>query len=205
MYLIKTKILQSPIEGKGYFADENVPKGTIVYFYGKDDIRYSKEDLEKLDKKEKDRLLEDAVEDEFGIWVETSTGLYTNHSCDPNIMPLFIGGQYISMVVKDIKSGDEITVDYSQFFSSTKWKMKCNCGAKRCRKVIGFGLKTDLELEKFWESRINSALEDFSKVSQPIFQSRDKYAIKITKLLKSIKKPIFSKYVKFSLIEGNSS
>ncbi|MBU0975905.1 MAG: SET domain-containing protein-lysine N-methyltransferase [Patescibacteria group bacterium] len=203
--MIKTKILQSPIEGKGYFADENVPKGTIVYFYGEDDVRYSKEDLEKLNKKEKDRLLEDAVEDEFGIWVETSTGLYTNHSCDPNIMPLFIGSQYTSIVVKDIESGDEITVDYSQFFSSTKWEMKCKCGTKQCRKTIGFGLKPDLELEKFWESRINSALECFPKVSQPIFQSEDKYAIKITRFLKSLNKPALGKYVKFSLIDSDES
>lgn len=205
MYLIRTKILQSPIGGKGYFADGNVPKGTIVYFYGEEDIRYSKRDFDNLDKKEKDRLFEFAVEDEFGNWVETSTGPYTNHSCDPNIMPLFIGGHYTSIAVKNIESGDEITVDYSQFFSSTKWKIKCNCRVKRCRKIIGFGLKTDLELEKFWESRINSALDDFSKVSQPIFQSKDEYAIKITKILKSLEDPILGKYAKFSLVEGSNS
>lgn len=203
MYLIKTKILQSPIEGQGYFANEDVPKGTIIYFYGETDIRYPKEDFEKLDKKEKERLLEFAVEDEFGNWVETSTGPFTNHSCDPNIMPIFIGGQYVDIAVKDIKMGDEITIDYSQFFSSTKWEMKCNCGTNRCRKIIGFGLKTDIELEKFWESSLNSTLKYISKVSQPIFQSKDKFAIGIAKTLNSIKKPIFGKYVKFSLIEGN--
>lgn len=203
MYLIKTKILQSPIEGKGYFADENVPKGTIIYFYGEDDTRYSIEDFEKLNKKDKDRLLKFAVEDEFGNWVETSTGPYTNHSCDPNIMAFFIGGYYVDIAVKDIKINDEITIDYSQFFSSTKWKMKCSCGTNRCRKTIGFGLETDVEPEKFWESSLNSALECFSKVPQPIFRSKDKFAIKITKILKSMERPILGKYVKFSLIENN--
>jgi len=42
MYLIKTKILLSPIEGKGYFANEDIPKGTIIYFYGENDKRFSK-------------------------------------------------------------------------------------------------------------------------------------------------------------------
>jgi len=205
MYLIKTKILQSPIEGKGYFVDGDVPKGTIVYFYGEDDKRYSKEDFEKLVKKDKDRLIEFAVEDEFGNWVETSTGPYTNHSCDPNIMPLFIGGYYTNIAVKDIKSDNEITLDYSQFFSSTKWAMVCKCGSSRCRKTVGFGSDPDLELEKFWQSRVSSALKSFSKVSQPIFQSKDKYAIKITKILKSLENPILGKYVKFSIIESESS
>jgi hypothetical protein len=201
MYLIKTKILQSPIEGKGYFADEDIPIGTIIYFYGENDKRFSKEEFEKLEKNEKDRLLEFAVEDEFGNWVETCTGPYTNHSCDPNIMPLFISGYYTDIAVKDIKKGDEITIDYSQFFSSTKWKMECNCGTKRCRKTIGFGLNPNFETEKLWRTRLSSAIEMLPKVPQPIFQSEDNFAIKISKILKSIEKPALGKYVKFSLIK----
>lgn len=200
MYLIKTKILQSPIEGKGYFADEGIPKGTIIYFYGENDKRFSREEFEKLEKYEKDRLLEFAVEDEFGNWVETCTGPYTNHSCDPNIAPLFISGYYTDIAVKNIKIGDEITIDYSQFFSSTKWTMNCNCGISVCRKTVGFGLAPDYRTEKLWQTRLNSAVEILSKVSQPIFQSNDVFTIKISNILKSIKKPTLGKYVKFSLI-----
>lgn len=200
MYLIKTKILQSQIEGKGYFANQDVPKGTIVYFYDENDKRYSRENFEILDKKEKDRLLEFAVEDEFGNWVETSTGPYTNHSCDPNIMALFIGGFYTDIAVKEIKRGDEITIDYSQFFSSTKWSMDCKCGSDRCRKTVGFGMESDLELEKFWQTRLNSAIEMLPKMPQPIFHSEDSFALKISNILKSFEKPTLGMYVKFSLI-----
>ena len=94
MYLVKTKILSSKIDGKGYFADEDIPKGTIIYLYGNKDLRYSKQDFNKLSEQKKNQLIEFAVENEFGEWVETTTGPYTNHSCDPNILPLYIQGNY---------------------------------------------------------------------------------------------------------------
>lgn len=200
MYLIKTNILQSPIQGKGYFAEENIPKGTILYCYGENDKRYSREDFEKFDNDKKDRLREFAVEDEFGNWIETGSGPYTNHSCDPNIAPLFIGGYYTDVAIKDIKKSDEITLDYAQFFSSTKWSMKCNCGTKRCRKIIGFGLEPDFEIEQLWQNRLDSALKVMLKVPQSIFESEDKFAKRISKILKSIDKPTTGKYVKFSII-----
>jgi len=132
--------------------------------------------------------------------VETCTGPYTNHSCDPNIAPLFIGGYYADVAVKDIKIGDEITIDYSQFFSSTKWTMDCNCRTLLCRKTVGFGLEPNFETEKLWQARLDSAVEMLSKIPQPIFQSKDIFAIKISKVLKSFEKPVLGKYVKFSLI-----
>ncbi len=103
MYLIKTKILQSSAGGYHCFADEDVPKGTIVFIFGEKDIRYSKEDFKRLSKKQKDRLIEFAVEDEFGNWYAPSTNIYPRHSCRPSIMPLFIGGHYADIAVRDIK------------------------------------------------------------------------------------------------------
>jgi len=38
MYLVRTAIHKSGIEGDGIFAGEFIPKGTIVYFYSSDDI-----------------------------------------------------------------------------------------------------------------------------------------------------------------------
>ncbi|MBN2016058.1 SET domain-containing protein-lysine N-methyltransferase [Candidatus Dojkabacteria bacterium] len=202
MYLIKTRIQESKIHGKGYIADEDVPIGTIIYFYGEKDKRISKEEFDILPQNKKEHLTEFAVEDEFGNWVETSTGPYTNHSCDPNIMPLFIEGYYTDIVVKDIKKGDEITIDYAQFFSSEKWTMDCNCGTKRCRKHVGFGLKTDCEAESYYEQQIRHAVGNLNKVNQPIHDSSDKYAKQISNILKSCKKPTVGKYVKFGLIKS---
>lgn len=205
MYLVKAKTLQCSTGEYHFFADEDIPKGTIVFVFGEQDIQYSKEEFEKLSPKQQDRLIDFAVEDEFGNWYAPSTNIYPRHSCSPPIMPLFVGGYYTDIAVTDIKRGDEFTVDYSLYFCSTKWQMTCNCGAKKCRKIIGFGLKPNLDLEKFWEKRLNSALQAFSQVPQPIFQSKDKHARKIASILQAHKKPTLGKYTKFCLIDDDSS
>ena len=53
MYIVKTEIKNSRIHGKGYFANEDIPLGTIVNFHGLEDIVYNKKDYEVLDPKEK--------------------------------------------------------------------------------------------------------------------------------------------------------
>ncbi len=40
--------------------------------------------------------------------------------------------------IEVINGGDEITMDYSTIIGADDtWKMKCNCGQKSCRGVIG--------------------------------------------------------------------
>jgi len=38
MYIVKTNIQKSIIEGEGTFAGEFIPNGTIVYFYSTEEI-----------------------------------------------------------------------------------------------------------------------------------------------------------------------
>ena len=57
-----------------------------------------------------------------------------NHSCDPN------GGIRKTselFALRDIKKGEEITYDYSATIAPTRWHMKCKCGSKNCRKILG--------------------------------------------------------------------
>ena len=203
MYLIRTDIKESPIEGKGYFASEDVPLGTLVYFYSDADKRFTPSEFGSLSEVEQNRLREFAVEDEFGNWVETATGPHTNHSCDSNILPLFIDGYYTSIAVKNIALGDEITTDYSQFFSSFKWSMDCNCRSALCRHSIGYGLDHDPNLEIFWQDKLARAVANIAKVSQPITKSHDSYAKKISSALLGKHSPTLAKQIKFSIINGS--
>jgi uncharacterized protein len=57
-----------------------------------------------------------------------------NHSCDPNAG---ISHRSTLVAVRDIRSGEEITFDYSLTISPTEWSMKCRCGTPTCRKVLG--------------------------------------------------------------------
>ncbi|MFH1875157.1 MAG: SET domain-containing protein [Pseudomonadota bacterium] len=57
-----------------------------------------------------------------------------NHSCEPNIK--IIGG-LIVVALRDIKKGEELTVDYATVIAGDyEWQMKCECGLKECRKII---------------------------------------------------------------------
>jgi hypothetical protein len=56
-----------------------------------------------------------------------------NHSCDYNV-GFDKAGNFIT--AKNIKAGQELLLDYGMFFSDPKFKMKCKCGSKNCRKQI---------------------------------------------------------------------
>lgn len=200
MYTVPIEIKKSLIEGRGYFAAEDIPTGTIVYCYSKDDIRYTPDQFEELNNKEKSRVVNFAVEDEFGNWVETSTGAFTNHSCNPNIMPLFVAGIYCDIAIRDIKKGEEITIDYSLFYSSQTWSMSCHCGANSCRHKVGFGVKIPINVEEMWQKDINNAIKNLDKVHQPLFDMTDELAKELSLKIKSFTNITVAKYIKFSLI-----
>jgi len=61
---------------------------------------------------------------------------YLNHSCNPNAG---IKNNRNIIAMKQIKKGEEIVFDYAMNNHKNvidKWKMKCNCGSKNCRKII---------------------------------------------------------------------
>lgn len=56
---------------------------------------------------------------------------YTNHSCDSNTK----AKNFCDVAIKDIKKGEEITVDYTEALTPGT-KMECNCKSKSCKKII---------------------------------------------------------------------
>jgi len=57
----------------------------------------------------------------------------TNHSCDPNAG---IKNDVYLVAMRNIKKDEEVTFDYS-IITNDGWTLKCACGAKSCRKLIG--------------------------------------------------------------------
>jgi len=67
-------------------------------------------------------------------WIDPKPPLNRlNHSCDPTVG---IRGQRRVYALREIKKGDEITIDYSTIEPQRLWSMRCSCRSKYCRKTI---------------------------------------------------------------------
>jgi SET domain-containing protein len=129
----KTKVKKSKIDGKGLFAEENIPKGKKVLVKGGRIV--SQKFVDNNQKIVKNSELQ--IDDTHCI-APTNNGefkksmLYINHSCEPNIG---MQGKNIFVALRNISEGEEITTDYGTF-QNDKFKMVCRCGEKKCRKII---------------------------------------------------------------------
>jgi uncharacterized protein len=118
----------SKIDGLGVFAGEDIKKGEIISCI-KGIIEF------KVNKNKYDAL---ANPDWVGItknqWINPLKPYkFLNHSCNPNTG---IKGKVTIVALKDIKEGEEITIDYSIIEGDDRWEMKCTCGEPNCRGLI---------------------------------------------------------------------
>lgn len=56
---------------------------------------------------------------------------YINHSCEPNTFTRLTQERAEFYALRRIRAGEELTVDYGE--SHHEGKLRCRCGAKRCR------------------------------------------------------------------------
>lgn len=75
--------------------------------------------------------------DVFVLWdTEPAGWAPQNHSCDPNTE--FVGLNLVAR--RDIRSGEELTVDYGTFYDRHMTPFDCGCGSPNCRRrVFGGG------------------------------------------------------------------
>jgi len=59
---------------------------------------------------------------------------YINHSCEPNAFMQILYGHILFIALRDIRPGEEITIDYESTLHSNK--KRCVCGAPSCRGTI---------------------------------------------------------------------
>lgn len=136
----KLMIKGSSIEGKGVFAKERIEDGEFVVLNISNYSQYIVMDSEELEEYKKSVDYWEAIETSEGKY-KVSDGAraknpvnYVNHSCEPNTKL-----EDDSLVaLQTIDAGIEITVDYSKVLDEGL-EMKCNCGSKKCRKVIKRG------------------------------------------------------------------
>src|SRR3989338_5957015 len=115
------EINKSGIEGIGIFASRNFKKGEIVYSFPAGKV-VSSADIPSIPEHEK-RYLDKIGNDRFEI-VEPQAR-YVNHSCDPNVMEK----ERTAYALRDIKKGEEITIDYDKIAYIEK-RFECHCGSE---------------------------------------------------------------------------
>ena len=143
---IKTEIRNSDTEGRGLFANEPIFKGEIVSIRGGHIITRQ---MEKIIKKP-EGYWGYPIADEF-VLAPLNTQevedvmMFLNHSCDPNVGIL---GQIIFVAMRNIGSGEELTIDYVMFGANQE-PMRCNCRSANCRGLI---TASDWQIKKLQEN-----------------------------------------------------
>jgi hypothetical protein len=166
------EVKDSGNRGKGLFAKEPIPKGTIVSFECQNCIRMSKYDFEfMLTNSEKSIILKYGYRKEDGSYLlPCDEIIYLNHSCNANILD---SGKGFDIVVKDIARGEEATYDYRCFFFEGSEEFECSCGEdKNCCKIVRSVHDQynpqRYELMDIWKRSVDDALICSDKVDQPL-------------------------------------
>ena len=125
-------IARSNIEGKGCFATIGFRKNRKIAEYAGEKIS----NAEANRRATRRRLRICALNNRWSL--DGSRGgngtHYINHSCEPNAFMKILYNHILFIALRDIKPGEEITIDYeSTLHSDAK---RCACGARSCRGTI---------------------------------------------------------------------
>jgi SET domain-containing protein len=126
------KVAASPIHGKGCFA-------TVRFARRKKIAEYTGERITNAEAERRGRRRVLRISGLDSRWsIDGAVGgngtHYINHSCRPNSFLQTYGKRLIVLALRDIRPGEEITVDYVSSMHSDK--KRCSCGARDCRGTI---------------------------------------------------------------------
>ncbi|HEU5236106.1 MAG TPA: SET domain-containing protein-lysine N-methyltransferase [Pyrinomonadaceae bacterium] len=125
-------IRKSPINGQGCFA-------TISFKKGRKIAEYTGERIPDMEARRRSHRAKLRICDIDGRWsIDGSRGgngtHYINHSCEPNAFIKTLYGHVLFFALRDIRAGEEITVDYELTLHPDS--KRCRCGAASCRGTI---------------------------------------------------------------------
>lgn len=128
----KVEFRQSPIEGTGGFACQDICAGTLVIEYTGRRITKSESNL----KCSEGNHFIFHLDDQFNLDGDTpeNPARLLNHSCDPNCEAEWIDGHIWIVARRAIAAGDELTFNYGYDLDDLE-DHPCHCGAPGC---VGF-------------------------------------------------------------------
>lgn len=128
----KAKLRNTSISGHGLFATDFIQAGEEVVRWG--GIYVSGKEAQKA--KQEGKHVMQFEDDLFSVEDRgESDSYFINHSCDPN---LWMKDTFTLEAKRDIKPGEELTIDYVVFMADENYiaKWECGCGSVNCRHKI---------------------------------------------------------------------
>jgi D-alanine-D-alanine ligase len=145
------------IAGYGIYANRDIREGEILFKgEGKSQRIITKRYVDKhwdADQRRQFRRYAYPVSQElFILWDEDpAEWAPQNHSCDPNTA--FDGLNVLAL--KNIKAGDELTLDYAQFLDENMEPFQCRCNSSACRGTISGINNNSLTIRELAAKAIN--------------------------------------------------
>jgi len=127
------RLKRSKIHRWGVFATEPIPARRKV-------IEYTGERINRMETKrragEREHTYFFTLDPYWTIdgAVGGSGAEYINHSCDPNLVSRILKGHILYVSLRDIRAGEELTIDYR--FDKKVERVNCLCGSPKCRGTI---------------------------------------------------------------------
>lgn len=120
MMCVKTTVRRSRIHGLGLFADEDIPKGALVWrFTPGFDRRFTAAAMAAFPEPLRSHLATYTWKStKSGLWCfSADDGKYFNHSEKPNCLSEYRRGEpeVLTFAIRAIAAGEEMTDDYSSF------------------------------------------------------------------------------------------
>jgi SET domain-containing protein len=121
-------VCSSKIHGFGVNIGENVKKGEIIaHIKGAMKFKTNATEKDALDNPDWVGVAKDQ-------WIDPAKPYkFLNHSCSPSTG---IKGKVTLVALRNLKEGEEVTIDYSTIEGDLLWKMNCACKSANCRKLI---------------------------------------------------------------------
>lgn len=125
-------IQESAIEGRGCFSVANFKRGRKIAEYTGEKITAA--EAKRRAGRRKLRIC--AINQRWSLdGSRRGNGThYINHSCQPNAYMKILYGHIMFIALRDIRPGEEITIDYESTLHSDK--KRCTCRANQCRGTI---------------------------------------------------------------------
>ena len=128
----RLRLRRSRIHRWGIYAGEDIPANRKV-------IEYTGQRLNPRQRKRREQEISKYLFILDNYWtldggVGGSGAEFINHSCDPNLVTRILKGHILYFSRRQIRKGEELTVDYN--YDDTDELVNCVCGAKNCRGTI---------------------------------------------------------------------